>query len=226
MPFGKPKYRYTKYGKAKLNRVTPSVKKYVNKVVHSNIENKYFVTDMVTGYGSIPSAWVERDVCYPVQGDGISDRTGQQIKIRSIEIKGVIAQGSSESAVDDAYNVLRIVLALYNGQDFTPLGALATMNQPITTEFNTAGQMRKKYMDKYIALNVVSTEQGEGDGYVPQVKSFKYYKKFKRPVTIRFGDSGTVNQQNRIVLSMLSDSAGVPNPGFVAGYMKVLFEDA
>lgn len=203
-------------------------KYYVNKSIHRNIENKFYTGSLVTVWSSVANAWIEQDLCYPAQGDGISARTGSSIKIRSIEIKGVIAQGSNESAVDDSYNIMRIVIARYNGGNLTtPLAtAAASMNTPITNEFYTNGVMRQKYLDKYIPLNVQSTEQGEGDGYCPQVKSFKYYKKFKKPVTIRFGDSGTTNVTQRIMMACISDSAAIVNPGFVAGYWKVMFEDA
>lgn len=216
--------RKTTYRKPAL---TKAVKTYVNKAIHANIENKYFNTDLASIWGSVATTWIERDVCYPTQGDDIVNKTGRELKIRSIEITGVLCQGSNQTALDDAYNVIRIVIGLYAGLSYQPLfDAGATIDQPITTNFNTKGQLIKKYLDQYICLNSNGVERAEGDGYVPMIKQFNYYKKFKTPVTIRFGDTGTVNQQRRIVFSMISDSGLPVNPGFIHGYMKVMFEDA
>lgn len=208
-------------------RVPRPIKRYVKKEIHKNIENKYFTTDLFTEFGAVNNVWQESNVCEPAQGDEVNNRQGRQIKIRSLEIKGVLTQGSNESLIDDAYNCMRIVIALWTGDDNAPLvGSSATINTPINKVLYTDGKLVRKYLDRYIALSVSSTEKGDGDGYAPKAYKFKYYKKFKTPITVNYGDSGITLPSKRLIVSMVSDSQAVVHPGFINGYILCTYEDA
>ena len=207
--------------------VTKSVKNYVDRKLDSHIEDKRCATDLSVAFGSIGSIWKERTLFQVSQGVKNSERVGNRIRVKSIEIKGVVSQSSAESALDEPYNVLRIVLGHYRGSVITPLtSGGATLNTPITKHENTGETLIKKYLDKYIPLTVVSTEKGSGDGYTPSLKQVKYYKRFKKGKLIEFMDNTTGTYNGMMILSMLSDSSAIPNVGFVAGYMVVTFEDA
>lgn len=208
-------------------KVTKSVKNYVARKFDAMVEDKRISTALPYAFGSIGSTWNERTLFQVTQGVHNYERVGNRIRVKSIEIKGVISQASAESALDEPFNVIRIVLGHYRGSVLTPLTAGgATLNTPITKHDNTGQTLIKKYMDKYIPLTVVSTEKGGGDGYTPSLKQVKYYKRFKKGKIIEFMDNTTGTYNGMMVLSMLSDSGAIPNVGFVAGYILVTFEDA
>lgn len=220
-------YRKKTYKKYKLQKVPKSVKNYVDRKLDTTVEEKRLPTDLKVAFGSIGTMWTERTLFQVSQGVKNSERIGNRIRVKSIEIKGIVSQSSAESALDEPYNVLRIVLGHYKGSAVTPLTlGGAGLNTPITKHENTGATLIKKYMDKYIPLTAVSTEKGGGDGYTPSLKQVKYYKRFKKGKIIEFMNHTTGTYNGMFVLSMLSDSSAIPNPGFVAGYMIVTYDDA
>lgn len=208
-------------------KVAPAVKTYVSKAIDRSVEDKMNALSLTSAFSSVGTAWVEQQLTSIAQGDTQVARTGRRIKIRSVELNGVIAGAGFETAADDAYNVVRLVLGLYTGQSTTPLAtAVADRNLPITKSAQTRGCLIKKYVDKFIPLEITSSEKGNGDGYAPQLKRVKFYKHWKKGMTINWGDDSTDYPDKRIVLSMASDSGAVVHPGFVAGFWKIMFEDA
>jgi len=161
------------------------------------------------------------------QGTGSNERIGNQVKIRSIEMKMVISTGTALSVLDDSFNVLRMVLALWGGNTTTPLATApaTTMNKPIRSGLSGAGFI-KKYLDKYIPITVTCPEASGGDGYTPGLRQIKYYKKFKIPLPITFATNATTYPDKRLILSMISDSSVTPHPGIINGYYVVCYEDA
>lgn len=215
---GKSKY-------AKKSR--PVTRNEVKRMLDANIEDKFTTNTLTSTWSSVAGAWVELNLCNPGEGDTGYTRTGRKIRIKSLEIKGVAVQGSSESLTDDAYNVMRVVIGWYTGTTDTPL---QTAGIGINGSFNNlnkgSAQLVRKYLDRYITLPVTSTEQGAGDGYAPGMKHFRYYKKFKQPLTIQYGDDTATYPSHRLIMSVISDSVAVPNPGLNYGYFIVRFEDA
>lgn len=212
----------------KTTKVSTAVKKYVEKKIDSNTEDKYNIINMTAGgLNSIPSTWVEVNGCTPAQGVSKNQRIGTKIRVKSIEINTVISEGSNGTAVDDQYNIMRVVIGKYTGQTAAPLiTAGVGFNDPIKKDWSDArGTLVQKLVDRYIPLAVASTEKGGGDGYTPTLKKFKYYKRFKNFV-ITFADDSINYPNYRLIMSFISDSAVVTNPGFVAGYAVVRFEDA
>lgn len=207
---GKKKYRRFKVTRL-VSRITP--------------EKKCIVNPLDATFSSVANAWIELDVAGGItQGTNFGQRDGRRIMLRSIEIKGVIIQGSAESAVDDAWNCLRMVLGVYTGQTATPLTtAAATINTPITRELYTRNFLKKKLIDKYFALPVMSTEKGQGDGYAPGLRSYKYFKKLN--MLVDYGDDTATYPSIRLILSMVSDSIAVVNPGWTYGYILTKFSD-
>lgn len=204
-----------------------ATKKYVKKEIHKNIENRYVLHYPSSEFGSISTIWVEHNLCEPTQGDTPSNRTGNEILIRSIEMKMIIQTGADELATDDATNVVRMILGLYTGPTNTPLAdGGAGINEAYCKEIGTRGVLARKFLDKYIPLMITSTEKGAGDGYTPQIKQIKYYKYFKNGIKITYGDNTITYPNKRLILSMISDSSAITHPGIINGYIKVVFEDA
>lgn len=220
---------YTKkYSSYKPN--IKQVKRIVQKEIDNRIEDKVMWFKLPTEFPSI-GTWDEANIANPIQGDGGSERIGKKINVKSVEIKGTLAGGANESAVDDFYNTVRIIIGLWNCANNTPMATLETatagmINSPVKKGVDDYALLEKKYLDKYIPFGVRTTEKGAGDGYTPDIKSFKYYKKFKKPIGIVWSDEGNTYPNHRLIMSCGSDSAAIPHPGFVAGYCIVHYEDA
>lgn len=215
--------RRTKRRQRTLNYNT--VKKIAEVQIHKNIENKYKSVLLPTTYGSVSNTWIETNMTNTTQGlDTVNNRIGRTINVLSLEIKGVVANGDNETAADDSFNVMRIVIGLFDGRYTTPLASSSILISDIIKVSTTRGLIRK-YYDKYVALNVASTEKGSGDGYAPQVKNFKYFKRFKN-LKITAHESGTSFYNKFINVAMISNSSAIVNPGFVAGYICMVYEDA
>lgn len=220
---GKPKKTYRK-----VRNDWRALKSMVVRQIDRNVENKQITVSLNATYGAITSNWTESDLTNVAEGVTGNGRIGRKLKLRSIEVKGVMATGDSESLADDPYNVVRIVIGLWSGSaGATPLGtALTTINAPIRKNLGTRNFLIRKYYDKYIPLSVTSTEKGGGDGYTPQTKLISYFKRFKRPILITYGDDTVTYPDKRFIFAAISDSSGVPSPGFIAGYIVVSYEDA
>lgn len=209
-------------------KVPKAVKNYVLKAIDAAHEDKMRNVSMVTDFGAITSTWTEI-VCNTIaQGDEVNQRSGRRIRIKSLHIDGVICTGASQAALDDPYNVVRLVIGLYQqGTTNTPLTTgLASLTAPINSVVSTDGRIIKKYYDKFIPLQVTSTEKGDGDGYTPQLKRIKYYKHWRKGIIVDYNGAASNVYNKLLCISMLSDSAAAPSPGFIAGYWVMRFEDA
>ena len=208
--------------KGRPRKIPPSFKTFVKKEIEKNIENKVNTLDLDDNFLTVGTTWVEHIMCNPAQGDGMTQRSGRQIKIKSLEIKGVLSAAADGSALDENRCIVRIIIGLFQGTVATPLAtAGATINSPITRDQMTRGRLVTKYLDRYVPLDVTSTEKGAGDGYAPQQKGFRYFKRFNKPITITYGDDTATYPDKLLFLSMISDSAAVPNPGFVLSLIHI-----
>ena len=130
-----------------------------------------------TDFASINNEWINIPLTNISLGTDYFQRIGSKILLKSIEFKGVLVGGASESALDDPYNVVRIVISRWDGEAITPFSTLLghSIHIPINRTIASCPGMKSKYYDKYIAMNVSSPEKGAGDGYAPsaRVVSFK-----------------------------------------------------
>jgi len=219
----------TKRTKSRKNTtVSKAVKQYVNRALDAQVEDKYKFVTLETNFSSLGGiAWTELDFGIVSQGTTTNSRIGNKIRIKSIEINGVLAQAAVEAALDEPYNLVRMVLAQWNGSSQTPLTAGGyTIDEPIIKDWKSQGRLITKYMDKVFPLTITSTEKGGGDGYTPQLKSVKYFKSFGKGIPIVYADETAAYPNKRFILSCISDSLVVPNPGFIQGFVKIRFEDA
>lgn len=229
MPFRKQLRSTTRGKPARRNYVPRPVKSYVRRAIDRNVEDKFNQLSLVSRWGSLNTTWNEYSFFQPAQGTTGIDRVGGRIRMKSLQITGIIANGSQESALDDPYNVVRIVIAMWKGNSTVNPCTGTPMNQPIMKEIQaaTGASLEWLFLDKYIPLQVTSTEKGGGDGYTPGLRTFKYYLKIPYKFsTVTFGDASITYPNRRIIMSVLSDSSATVNPGFVAGYAKWRFEDA
>jgi len=224
--------RYSRRSYRRRPYVPRPVRSYVRRAIASNIENKRAGYDLSVVFNSVGATWVELNLTRITQGTDLFARIGRRVNVRSIEIKGAIAQGAAGGAFDDPYNVMRIILGLWTGlasANSAPLGTSnLNINSPISP-WNASGavatyRMQRKYLDRYITFS--SPSRADETSLVPATRTFRYFKLFKRPMFIQYSD-GTGDSADRFfTLSMISDSTAVPNPGFISGYVVLTYEDA
>jgi len=214
-------------------KVPKAVKTYVNRSISRNIQNKQvtFALPDLADFDSIPNTWTEYDFVTSIsQGEADGQRIGREIKLKSLRVKGVITGGQNENLLDDPYNVVRMVLGEYNNDSSSPLATYSVgINYDISKklENGVSSVLLKKHLDKYMTFEAACNEKGGGDGYTGQVKQFSIHKRFKGGLTVRYpADGNQTNPSRRLILSMISDSGTQPNPGVIAGYATLTFEDA
>jgi len=157
-------------------------------------------------------------------------RGGREIRVKKVRFNGNLVGGASENLLDDPYNVVRIIVGVYNDTAIAPMtSAGATINTDVFKGCygNLDSYLVKKLYDKYIPLQVTGNEKGGGDGYTPSVKNIRFTKVFKKGLLVKYpNDANQANPSRRLIVSMISDSGAVSNPGFATGYLTMEFEDA
>lgn len=180
---------------------------------------------MFTYFNSVGTTWNELNLTSIGVGTGITQYTGSEYRIKSIMFYGILASGAVNGAADDDFNCFRIILASWmDSAGTTPCTTYAMDYQSKSpSRENGFKFLRKKYMDRTIYL--VNTADADGTGYIPKLKKVSYYKRFKGAgLRIKHDHSGAY-QESHIVLSMVSDSSAVPNPGFITGWWRVRYYD-
>lgn len=201
------------YRASKKTPATIATKKYVNQRIKANQEHKY-KADTLTTLSSINNAWIEVDLTNIAQGDSATSRDGADIILESIEINAVVANG-------DDNNVVRMIIAIWDNTTQVPLADGGGNIDSVLTLANVNGYtagMSKKLYDQYILLDVPFT------GATVQ-KPIKYYYRFKNGLKIHY-TTGASTGSKKIILSMISDSIAVANPGITHGFAKVVFTDS
>lgn len=188
-------------------------------------EVKYISRVLPTFFSSVANTWTELDVSNIGQGTSVITRIGSRVLLRSISVHMIIAQGSNATALDDPWNVVRLILATYiAGASATPLAtAGASINSVVQRNANTQGRLVTKYYDDYVPLEVASIERASGDGYAPSLKRVSFTRKLNIPVT--YGTDAATYADKILVLSMISDSTTTVNPGVIEGYSYLEFVD-
>lgn len=206
-------------------KVSRPMRSFVHRVIDKSNEQKLNTWTASTTFASISTTPTELNFASLNQGTDIINRIGRKIKVLSVQLRAVMAAGASQVALDDPYNVIRVVLATWSGNTTTPLTSASATVSSVIDSRNGFQLMRRKYVDKMVPLSVASTEKGAGDGYVPKMTMLKFFKRFKN-LYITYSDAGATSCTKTLVLSMLSDSSAAPHPGCIAGYVRFTFTDA
>lgn len=209
-----------KYASGKSKMTTTKVKQ----IIVNSLEKKQKVTKFPDEFDSVTTAWSEVDLLDLEEGEQSDQRIGKSVSITSIEMIAVVSGGQVNGATDDTRDTMRVVIGLYHGGAVTPLTtAGAALDSPIKPYLFTRATLIRKYLDKFVTLD---TNGADSTGYLPVQKTLKFYKKFKKPIKITWGTDPDDYPSKKLIMSCLSDSAGVPNPGFVHGYIMVRYIDA
>lgn len=162
------------------------------------------------GWSSIGNAWQEYDPFSQIDvGNDYYQRGGRQIYCDRLEIRATLIGGQSNLATDEAYNAFRIVVASYKGGigAITPLATAAQqLHWPISR--NAAAVDRVYYDETYM----LRSPGRNSTGFMPATKELRLSIPIGR--VYNFAGSLPATNFDHIVVSAISDSAAIPNPGF------------
>lgn len=217
-----------KYKKRFYRRnVSKKIKRYVQNAIRYNVEDKYQQFALGTNFSSVGLTFVEQNVSNVARGTQAFERIGSEIKIKSIYFRGILQGAQTGSVADDSNSSIRLILGLYNTAygGLTPMATSGFNGLNLGTWINKKNctQMQWKFMDKLIFLPAQATAS---TGYLPTGRVVKFYKKFKRPIRIRYFDDNPGTAANSLIFSMASDSGAVVHPGFTYGSIVIRYEDA
>lgn len=214
-----------KYTKKKQPINTNTIKTIVKRQLTTFGETKMRqCSNLLTDFGSIGAEWINIPLTNITPGTEYYNRVGSKILLKSIEFRGVLVAGADETAFDDEYSIVRILLTRWDGATTNPFSTIQghSMGIPINRVIANAPEMKNKYYDRYITLNVSCTERGGGDGYAASARTVYFKKVFKKGIPITYSGAQT---SDKFFLSMISDSSLVPNPGFATGYCMITWKD-
>lgn len=190
--------------------VPPSVRHYVNKRIINKSEEKLALIVPPTSVGT---TWNESELTVIAQGSAQTNRVGDSFTVTKVGMYGVIAGGQSNLAADDNRNVVRIVVAEWDGRSATPLATNgANMSDLIQSDETAGAGLVRLLYDKYIVLN---SPGRDSTGYMPVQKAIRWNKKLQK--VIKYASATQTTANTRIIISMISDSLVVPSPGFIYG---------
>ena len=158
-------------------------------------------------------------------GADLNHRIGRKIAVTSFYLDGVLQGGQSNLAADDAFNTIRFVLGLWRERAPCTLNGLNISSMINKSGYAVTGgvSLIRKYRDFKVIL---STPGADSTGYLPAVRKFKIYVKFRRPINIMFPATTATTTQNKfLILSVISDSVAPPNPGFISGTYSLSWFD-
>lgn len=178
-------------------------------------EIKFDTVPLTTSFSSISSAQTAVELTAAVVGGyTLVERIGRQINLLNVRLFGTLVQGVVDGIADDRYNVVRIVLATHSA------GNAPTI--PLSTPISRSNT---RYLEEvlYDKTVVLYSPAPDSTGYLPAIKHIDR----TIPVNRKFNYYSHTGGATPIELSliMVSDSAAVPNPGFVQGSWTVTFTD-
>lgn len=201
-------------------------KKHKTLTVARMPEMKHFDASL-GGWGSISTTWTEIDfLAYIQQGQDYNARIGRQIDLQSITMKGTLHGGAiGTGGADDYYNGFRLTVYTHaggkSGTGLTPLGTAGIVQSQKIDAGNVPGLL-KILKDEYIGF----TNRPYGAGLcAADHHEINFYHRFNPPLRVNYAGTGLNWDQIGLYLACISDSTGVPNPGFTMGYWAIRYTD-
>lgn len=178
------------------------------------------------GYGG--SAIVTRLCAGINRGTNDGERIGHKLTLKGVYVNFAIQQESGVAATI-TYNNIRFVLLRPRGRYTTSsYGALVNSifngNPSSATQWLTPidTDYFQVYIDKKYNLKAMAT----GDPSTPTALATKFVKMFKKFNKKIQWDEQEGAPFSDIWLLAISDSAAIPNPGVVAGFVRLYYQDA
>lgn len=163
---------------------------------------------------TVTNTWDERDIVGGiVPGSGAANqRLGNQITVTGVRLRGQWVGGQSTLNLDDPYNFVRMVVALFRKTPNTTTFLQATpvlLHAPVDKQI-TQGVV-KVYLDKTLTLVAPGIS---GQGYQPAVRYFDYFIPMRQKID--YTSTGANSNSEQLVISMLTDSGTAPSPAIAS----------
>lgn len=217
MAFYKKRY----YKKSKKPAVSPAVKKYVKKTITNTAEDKFNSGLLSLSHATVSSSWIEKDLTELTQGTAANHRIGDEVMVNNVGFEGVMVGGQSNNSLDDSRNIVRIVIAEWDGRVATPLATNSATISDIIRKDEIVGKGLIRVL--YDKVHLFTSYGRDSTGYMPTQKHIKFNKKLLKK--IKYANASSTEAQTRIIMSVISDSSLAPSPGFVQGRWYITFKD-
>jgi len=146
-----------------------------------------------------------------------SNRVGSLIELHSFGLRATLVGGQSNIVTDDAYNTVRLVVAVTE-----PACTFATLTMNSILGPRDQSGVHQVLYDKVITL---SSPGRDSVGYLPAVKTVSLNLPL-RNLRVRFTGAGANTVSNEtILIGVVSDSAAAPSPAFVSGQALLYYSD-
>jgi hypothetical protein len=183
----------------------------------TGMELKYFSTGLNSIFPSVNTTAQKFSCCSSVvQGSDVNQRVGRAVTAHSLRISGVIVGGQSNVALDDSFNTIRIAV-------------LCGTPNLICTGFGVSGVLDTRsvaFLNEVLYDRVlVKTVPGrDSTGYIPWTHEFNLILPLNH-LHLTYTGAGPYMSNVDIQMWMVTDSAAVPNPGFVSGTVTFIYSD-
>lgn len=215
-----------------------SFAKRVKSIIAAGSEQKVTTCLLLDNYPSVGTTWRELEFQDLAQGTTSMQRIGDRVRIKSITFRGTLMGAQTAGMAEDVYNQFRIVIAIWRqAAGTTPLATLtANLDDPLNPREAAAfdgidppslkNLMVRKLFDRKYMLITPGLSRYDGNQYIPAVRKIYFKKVFPGlGLDIKYGDTGLALPSKRLFVSMVSDSAGLPHPGFIDGWIIMKFVD-
>lgn len=214
-------YRKNNYNKYKKPSVSKAVKKYVKKTITNTSEDKFNSGLLSLSHASVATTWIEKELTELGVGGAGNQRVGDEVMVNNVGFEGVLVGGQANNSLDDNRNIVRIVMAIWDGRVATPLATNSVTISDILRKDEIVGKGLIRVL--YDKVHILTSPGRDSTGYMPVQKHIKFNKKLLRK--FKYASSTATEAQERIVLSIISDSTLAPAPGFVQGKWYITFKD-
>jgi len=182
----------------------------------SGAEKKFMSFTMSSVFGSVGTGAVVKSLGgLTTQGTDYTQRIGRSIQLDSIRLSGMLSGGQVNSVADDSFNTFRITIVTAITGSTTGYTVSSVLDE------RTVGGLQEILYDKTFSLMVPGRDSV---GYLPALKMWNLVLPL-HGMKIEYSNAMSNVQTNDVFIWMVSDSSGVPNPGFVNGSAVLVFED-
>jgi len=168
---------------------------------------------------SVSTAGVNYDVCQfiTVGTNFDSQRIGGVIEPIALAFDGCLMGGQSNVAGDDKYNQFRMVVVE------STMAAIATFNPSIVSSVSPRSfpGIKKVLYDQNFDM---ASPGPDSVGYMPPVRHIKWSIPLTGKMMFSSPAAGTQTEYT-ILVSLVSDSAAAPSPGFVSSKITMFYRD-
>jgi hypothetical protein len=178
-------------------------------------ELKRISQNLTTNWNAIGATGTTQELTQLItQGFGIYQRLGRRVHLTRLQLVGLLHGAQSNLITDDAYNEVRVMVI-----EGAPNISWATIDINAVVETKKFQYLHRVLVDRRIMLKVPARDS---TGYLPALKPVHMEVPLDMWVDF-FAEAGNFTTSRSLYLYMVSDSAVVPNPGFVTGYFNLEF---